>query len=83
MREALIRKGRMMSKDPVCGMDVDERDAMKKGNTAEFGGQAENGPLPGGVNCVAGQGPGKAHPQRKRRWRGWFARWRGAHFTPF
>ena len=28
-----------MSKDPVCGMDVDEREAMKKGNTAEFGGQ--------------------------------------------
>ncbi len=28
-----------MVKDPVCGMDVDERDAKAKGYTAEFGGQ--------------------------------------------
>lgn len=28
-----------MSKDPVCGMDVEERDARAKGLTAEFGGQ--------------------------------------------
>lgn len=28
-----------MTKDPVCGMDVDEREAKSKGFTAEFGGQ--------------------------------------------
>lgn len=31
--------GVTMSKDPVCGMEVDERDAQHKGLTAEFGGQ--------------------------------------------
>lgn len=28
-----------MSKDPVCGMEVDERKAKAQGLTAEFGGQ--------------------------------------------
>ena len=28
-----------MTRDPVCGMDVDEREAQHKGLTAEFGGQ--------------------------------------------
>lgn len=28
-----------MSKDPVCGADVDERKAKAQGLTAEFGGQ--------------------------------------------
>lgn len=32
-------EGEIMTKDPVCGMDVDERDAREKGFTAEFGGQ--------------------------------------------
>ncbi|GEM_PF-4509201 len=28
-----------MTRDPVCGMDVDEREAKSKALTAEFGGQ--------------------------------------------
>lgn len=37
--KGVFMEGEIMVRDPVCGMDVDEREARKDGLTAEFGGQ--------------------------------------------